>query len=550
MNTKNDMKVLILVLCLITFYTSTCYATISGYVKDTMGNPVTGAMITFTDESNPVNEFSSITNVSGRYEINELVTNIEENVQSTPKSFVLQQNYPNPFNPTTTIPFSLDKAGSVDLTLYNVLGQKVRSLVHGYHPAGSYAVIWNGRDDTGKSVGAGIYIYQLRSNSMVESRKMLLLDGGNNSITGGPSYVVSNDNVTTKPAIASQILSNTTYHVSITGDTIESYEKNGITLINTGPTVDFFVSRIGSGFHISILHTNDVHSHLMPINNEWKTVTPDIAESFGSSVRVATMSRRLRNQRQNVLMLDAGDQFTGTDFYTVFKGQAEQMVMNLLEYDYMTVGNHEFDDGISILADFISGLDFPVITSNLNIENEPLLNGLIVPYAIREFNGRKVGIVGFVTTNMNVFINTGDVVFKDIATSVQNTVDELEEQDVNIIIALSHAGYWDDMEIAAKVDGIDIIVGGHSHTLLSNTDESAWGPYPTVIESPSDEPVLIVQAQCWNRYLGCLNVTFDDEGSATYWSGDIILMDNSVPFDEIVMQKVMEKYLELEEFNI
>ena len=550
MNTKNDMKVLILVLCLITFYTSPCYAAISGYVKDTMGNPVTGAMITFTDESNPVNEFSSITNVSGRYEINELVTNIEENVQSTPKYFVLQQNYPNPFNPMTTIPFILDKPGFIDLTIYNVLGQKVRSLVHGYRSAGSYTVIWNGRDDTGKSVGAGIYIYQLRSNSMVESRKMLLLDGGHHSMAGGTSYAKSNDNVTTKPAITSQISGSTTYHVSINGDDIEFFEKNGITLINTGPTVDFFVSRIGSGFHISILHTNDVHSHLMTLNSEWETVTPDVSESFGSSARIATMSRRLRNQRQNVLMLDAGDQFYGTDFYTVFKGQVEKMVMNLLEYDYMTVGNHEFDDGVSVLADFISGLDFPVITSNLNIENEPLLNGLIVPYVIREFNGRKVGIVGYITTNLSVILNPGDVVFEDIATSVQNTVDKLEEQDVNIIIALSHAGYWDDMGIAARVDGIDIIVGGHSHTLLSNTDESAWGPYPTVIKSPSDEPVLIVQAKCWNIYIGCLNVTFNEEGSATYWSGDTILMDNSVPFDEIVMQKVMEKYLELEEFNI
>ena len=104
------------------------------------------------------------------------------------------------------------------------------------------------------------------------------------------------------------------------------------------------------------------------------------------------------------------------------------------------------------------------------------------------------------------------------------------------------------MEIASKFDGIDIIVGGHSHSLLSTTDEKASGLYPTIIESPSGESVLIVQAKSFNDYLGCLDVTFDENGVVTDWSGQPYKMDNSVPHDKAMLEVVMDYYTVLKEF--
>jgi len=533
------------------FFATRSYASISGYVKDNMENPVGEATIIFIDESNPVNVFSSITDSVGRYEI-DLTVSVDENAQNIPTGFTLHQNYPNPFNPTTVIPFSLYSAGFVELTIYNVLGQKVKTLINSYQSAGSYAFTWNGLDKRGINAGAGTYIYQLKIGGRAESKKMLLLDGGVLSVAGGSSHLLSNSDFATKPGVTLIDSANKTYRVTITGEGIDPFDKSGVSLLNAGPTVDFFVSRAGSGFHLTILHTNDIHAHFMPYNipdfssYDVNVVTSAEEESYGGSARIAAMSGRLRNQRQNVLFVDAGDQFPFKRI-TTYNSEAEQLAMNLLGYDIINIGNRDFDFGPSFLVDFINGLNFPVVSANINVMNEPSLNGLFEPYRIVEFGDRKVGILGFVTESTPMTSNPGEnVLFEDIVTSVQNTVNELKNQGVNIIIALGHEFYFLLDEIAASVDGLDIIIGGHQHILLSNTDETALGPYPTIIESLSGEPVLIVQTPCYNKYLGSLNITFDDDGIVTYWSGQPYPMDNSVPHDMTIFEQLLEKYEELQ----
>jgi len=201
-------------------HTSPCSALITGTVTDTAGSPVSGALVTFTDESNTERSFSDYTDKGGKYELPISPVHVKE---ETPVNFQLFQNYPNPFNPSTTIPFSLNKAGFVNLSVYNITGQKVRTIIDNYQSAGSYTITWYCLDDNNKSVAAGIYIYQLRFGDAVESQKMLLLDGGSGNSNSGSSYQIL--------AKAVGNAEGKTYRVVITKDGIIPYILNRIEFI-------------------------------------------------------------------------------------------------------------------------------------------------------------------------------------------------------------------------------------------------------------------------------------------------------------------------------
>ncbi len=213
-----------------TMFCTTASAIVTGTVIDTVGVPVSGAFVTFIDESDTDQIYLDYTDEDGKYELN-ISVHVEE---ETPSIFSLYQNYPNPFNPSTTIPFSLNEAGFVNLSIYNITGQKVRTLVDMYHSNGSHTVTWNGFDDRGKSVAAGIYIYQLKCGDTIESRKMLLIDGGSSGNFRRSKLAVKAKSVSDAE--------NATYLVTITGDDIEPYEESGVTIIDEGP-YDFVVVR-------------------------------------------------------------------------------------------------------------------------------------------------------------------------------------------------------------------------------------------------------------------------------------------------------------------
>jgi len=225
-----------LVLIAVMFPVSTSFALMTGTVTDTNGNPVSGVLVTFTDESTK-NESEGYTDDDGKYEI--FVVLVDENM---PIHFRLHQNYPNPFNPSTTIPYSIDKSGYVNLSVYNIIGQKVRILIDGYQAAGSHVVTWNGFDDDGKNTGAGVYIYQLKSINHSESRKMLLIDGGGNKF----SHIFSHD---PKMAMRAVHTENTTYHVTLHGSNIVVFEQGGITLDEDNP-LDFVVTLLPGGLNL------------------------------------------------------------------------------------------------------------------------------------------------------------------------------------------------------------------------------------------------------------------------------------------------------------
>ena len=295
-------------------------------------------------------------------------------------------------------------------------------------------------------------------------------------------------------------------------------------------------------FDLTLLHTNDFHARIDEYDVGGGACTTP-ANCIGGYSRLATLVDGVRDETPNVLLLDAGDQFQGTLFYNLFKGEVVAKMMNTLGYDAMTIGNHEFDDGPAVLREFICLADFPVVSTNLNVSAEPLLNKCLVPYTIVERAGEKIGILGVTTTELPDISSPGpNVVVEDPAASVQAAVGVLESQGINKIVVLSHLGYDEDKALAAAVSGVDVIVGGHSHTFLygpptpptfapPNLALTAAGPYPTVVESVAEEPVLIITAFEWGKFLGDLDVTFDAAGAIIGYDGNPVYVSNAIAKD-------------------
>lgn len=306
-------------------------------------------------------------------------------------------------------------------------------------------------------------------------------------------------------------------------------------------------------FQLTLLHTNDVHARVLPFNEYGTTCSQgELAEKrcFGGVARRATMIERIRDEGGHVMLLDGGDQFQGTLFYNRFKGQEVVRIMNHLRYDGMVVGNHEFDDGPEVLARFAAGLDFPLLGANVDTSAEPLLADRLLPYFLANVGGETLAVAGVITEEVPELSRPGPTLhFLAIEPVLDEIVGQLEAQGIDKIIVLSHSGLQRDRRIAAAVSGVDVIIGGHTNTLLSNTAPDAEGPYPVVVTSPRGEPVLIVQDFAWGKYLGRLDVTFDRRGIVTAWSGDPILLDASVPEDPETAALLADMTEEVEAFS-
>jgi 5'-nucleotidase / UDP-sugar diphosphatase len=301
-------------------------------------------------------------------------------------------------------------------------------------------------------------------------------------------------------------------------------------------------------FNLTILHTNDFHARFEPISKFDSGCSEEdnaAGECFGGSARLVTAVENAKSRAENWLLVDGGDQFQGTLFYTYYKGKAAAEMMNKMGYDGMTVGNHEFDDGPEVLRDFIGALNFPILMSNADVSGEPLLADVLMKSTVIEKNGEKIGLIGLTPQDTDELASPGkNIIFTDPSNAVQGEVDKLTEMGVNKIVVLSHSGYVVDQRVAENTTGVDVIVGGHSNTLLSNTIEGAAGPYPTEVNG-----VQIVQAYAYGKYLGELNVTFNDAGEITAHSGDLIVLDGSVAEDAETKARVGELAQPLEEIR-
>ena len=301
-------------------------------------------------------------------------------------------------------------------------------------------------------------------------------------------------------------------------------------------------------YSLTILHTNDFHARFEPISKyDSGCGDEDNAEGkcFGGSARLVTAVAEARARTNNSILVDGGDQFQGTLFYTYYKGKLAAEMMNKLGYDAMTVGNHEFDDGPEVLRGFMDAVDFPVLMSNADVSGEELLAGKLAKSTVIERGGEKLGLIGLTPQDTDELASPGpNIVFTDPANAVQGEVDKLTEMGVNKIIVLSHSGYKVDQAVAAGTTGVDVIVGGHSNTLLSNTNERAEGAYPTMVGETA-----IVQAYAYGKFLGELNVTFNDAGEITEAKGEPIIVDGGVAEDAATKARIMEAAAPLEEIR-
>ncbi|MEI8087637.1 MAG: metallophosphoesterase [Paludibacter sp.] len=217
-----------------------------------------------------------------------------------------------------------------------------------------------------------------------------------------------------------------------------------------------------------ILHTNDTHSQVEPTDNSTSKTA-----NMGGYARRMGMIDSIRSIEKNVLLVDAGDFSQGTPYFNFFNGRVEINAMNKMKYDAVTIGNHEFDNGIDTLAVILKAAKFPILSSNYVVDNTPL-TGMLKPYLILERSGLQIGII---TTNVEprgliIENNYKGLIYKNALKTANEIAAYLKQKKhCDVIICLSHLGVVPDYETAHKSSDIDVIIGGHSHTLLENAIE-------------------------------------------------------------------------------
>ncbi|XP_045576719.1 5'-nucleotidase isoform X2 [Salmo salar] len=299
-------------------------------------------------------------------------------------------------------------------------------------------------------------------------------------------------------------------------------------------------------WELTLLHTNDVHARVEETSNSYGKCTKP--PCFAGVARRFTKIQEIRSREKNVMLLDAGDQFQGTVWFNVYKGAEAAYFMNKLGYDAMALGNHEFDNNVEgLIKPFLQEVKCTVLSANIKADDTlaPHISGLYFPYKIFDVGSQKVGVVGYTSKETPALSQTGpNLVFEDEIDALQPQVDKLITLGVNKIIALGHSGFVTDKEIAKRVKGVDVVIGGHSNTFLYTgekpSSEVPAGPYPVMVKSEDGRDVPVVQAFAFGKYLGYLKVTFDEAGNVVQSTGNPILLDSSVPEDPSILADVNE----------
>ncbi|MFA7115624.1 MAG: metallophosphoesterase [Bacteroidales bacterium] len=260
------------------------------------------------------------------------------------------------------------------------------------------------------------------------------------------------------------------------------------------------ISSCSQNKKLVILHLNDTHSQVEPQR-------VGLHAGLGGVSRHYEYIEQVRKENpNNTLLFHSGDFNQGTPYYTVFHGEIEISLLNLMKFDAITLGNHEFDNGQEHLAKRLDKLNMPIVVSNYDFKNSPIAK-YIDPYIIIEKNGIKIGIVGALVDISNLVAKDDKypIVYYDPIDIIDNYAEMLkEEKDCDIVIALTHLGYSDgeddcyDLKLAAETSNIDLIIGGHSHTFLEDK---------TTVINKAGEKVYVVQAGAKGYYVGRIDLS-------------------------------------------
>ncbi|WP_227006051.1 bifunctional UDP-sugar hydrolase/5'-nucleotidase [Marinifilum sp. N1E240] len=267
---------------------------------------------------------------------------------------------------------------------------------------------------------------------------------------------------------------------------------------------------------ITILHTNDLHSRIEP----FPANDPKFG-GLGGFARINALVNKIRREEENVLLFDSGDVFQGTPYFNFFKGEAEYKLMSKIGYDAGNIGNHEFDNGIEGIASQLKNLKFPLLNANYDFKGTEL-EGKIPEYKIFRRGNLKIGVFGL-GVNLDGYVepqNRGPIEYIDPVDVSQKMVDILKNQNhCDLIVCLSHMGHTShfgedsDMEFAKNTRGIDVILGGHSHTLLEE---------PEKVLNLDGEEVLINQVGWAGIALGRLDFYIDKDKNEKLTSSELI----------------------------
>lgn len=294
---------------------------------------------------------------------------------------------------------------------------------------------------------------------------------------------------------------------------------------------------------LTILHANDVHSAAAGVNDRGPVY--DDTNAVGGLARVtafvADEKAKAKVQGKAVLALDAGDFWQGTHFFRTGGMPWAREAMRRMPWDAVTLGNHEFDLGCETLARYVKSLPFPVLAANLEKNPAcPLSTAPLPATVVKDFDGVKVGIIGLANDEgKDISEACPNTDFADRTKALERAAAELEKAGVTHIIAVMHVGYEADQALARAVPAIDVIVGGHTHSVLGDHPHSE-GPYPTVIAHDDGSKTLVVQAGRSTRYLGRLTVSFDDAGRIVQFRGDLEELVTSLRRDEAMHEFVVQ----------
>ena len=292
---------------------------------------------------------------------------------------------------------------------------------------------------------------------------------------------------------------------------------------------------------VNLVHINDSHSHLDEESTKLMLETSagkreEIQVSNGGFARVVALINTLASSEKNPIKIHSGDAITGDLYFTLKEGEAEADLMNTVCFDTLTLGNHEFDNTDAGLQKFIGFLNdkgncknkTQVLSANVEFgKTSPLYQtDLVKPYTIMEKEGQKIALIGLTIANKtkNASRPNQDTVFKDEIVTAQKYIDQLKQQGINKIIVQSHLGYGLEKDLATKLSGVDVIVGGDSHTLLAdaklkNYGISPEGDYPTTLKNKDGDQVCVVQAWQYAYVVGQLKVNFDANGKIEACTG-------------------------------
>ncbi|CAG8961542.1 hypothetical protein HYFRA_00013960 [Hymenoscyphus fraxineus] len=291
-------------------------------------------------------------------------------------------------------------------------------------------------------------------------------------------------------------------------------------------------------YNISFYHINDVHAHLDEFRSSGLDCPNKTVGCFGGYARVSQVLKDTRPGHSDSLFLNVGDEFQGTLFYSYYGGEKIAETINQLGFDGMTLGNHEFDAGDDKLGEFLQNLTFPIISANI-VSDHPILNCTIKPFHIYEEYG--LAVIGVTTESVPSISNPGEgTIFTDVVTAVQDTINLIKSTtNITRIAAITHIGYEEDQRLARSVSGLQLIMGGHSHTPLGDF-EGAEGKYPTIVENLDGDEVFIVTAYRWGEYLGYIDVTYSPSGKILAYNGAPIHLTNTTAQDPELQAQILE----------